>query len=572
MNAKLNVTIGQHSEQGLKSENQDFHGAIIPESPQLDTKGIAIAIADGVSSSIDGREASQTAVGSFLSDYYSTPDSWTAKTSAHKILTAINSWLYSKAQHTEHATRGLLTTFSALVLKSTTGHIFHVGDSRVYRLQKHNMEQLTTDHRRWVSEEKNYLNRAVGIDIHLDIDYRKLTLKPGDIFILTTDGVHDFVNNNDIQRIVEENHDLQAAAEKLVKFALDGGSNDNITAQIVRVDSLPMKDTNTALKELTQLPFPPPLDPGMVLDGYRILKEIHASKRTQVYKAEDSETGQTVIIKTPSVNYDDDPAYIEGFVREEWAGKRINNSRVLKIIDQKRKRTFRYYIMEYIDGQTLREWMNQHSRPDIKEVRLLVEQITTGLRAFHRLEMLHQDLKPENIMLDANGTAKIIDFGSTKIAGIAEISSPIERIEMLGTKNYTAPEYLLGQPGSNRSDIFSLGTITYELLTGKLPYGDALDRTEGRSAVAKLKYQPSYHHNPMIPVWMDRAIKKAVHPEAKQRYDILSEFIHDLSHPNPNFMDDASVPLLERNPIAFWRGLSIALAIGNGVLLYLLLR
>ncbi len=572
MNVKLNVTIGQHSERGLKNENQDFHGAIIPEPPQLDTKGIAIAIADGVSSSIDGREASQTAVGSFLSDYYSTPDSWTAKTSAHKILTAINSWLYSKAQHTEHATRGLLTTFSALVLKSTSGHIFHVGDSRIYRLQKHNMEQLTTDHRRWVSEEKNYLNRAVGIDIHLDIDYRELTLKPGDLFILTTDGVHDFVSDKDIQRIVEENHDLQVAAEKLVKFALDGGSNDNITTQIVRIDSLPMKDTNTALKELTQLPFPPPMDPGMVLDGYRILKEIHASKRTQVYKAEDSETGQIVIIKTPSVNYDDDPAYIEGFVREEWAGKRINNSRVLKIIDQKRKRNFRYYIMEYIDGQTLREWMNQHSRPDIKEVRLLVEQITTGLRAFHRLEMLHQDLKPENIMLDANGTAKIIDFGSTKIAGIAEISSPIERIEMLGTKNYTAPEYLLGQPGSNHSDIFSLGTITYELLTGKLPYGDALDRTEGRRAVAKLKYQPSYHHNPMIPVWMDRAIKKAVHPEAKQRYDVLSEFIHDLSHPNPHFMDDASTPLLERNPVIFWQGLSIALAVGNGILLYLLLR
>ena len=216
MTTKLNVTIGQHSEQGLKNENQDFHGAIIPKPPQLDTKGIAIAIADGVSSSIDGREASQTAVGSFLSDYYSTPDSWTAKTSAHKILTAINSWLYSKAQHTEHATRGLLTTFSALVLKSTNGHIFHVGDSRIYRLQGHNMELLTTDHRRWVSEEKNYLNRAVGIDIHLDIDYRKLTLEPGDIFILTTDGVHDFISDADIQRIVEENHDLQAAAGRAV--------------------------------------------------------------------------------------------------------------------------------------------------------------------------------------------------------------------------------------------------------------------------------------------------------------------------------------------------------------------
>ncbi len=572
MSATLNVTIGQHSEQGLKNENQDFHGAIIPKPPQLDTKGIAIAIADGVSSSIDGREASQTAVGSFLSDYYSTPDSWTAKTSAHKILTAINSWLYSKAQHTEHATRGLLTTFSALVLKSTTGYIFHVGDSRIYRLRGNNMKLLTTDHRRWVSKEKNYLNRAVGIDVHLDIDYRKTTLEPGDIFILSTDGVHDFISDTDIRRIVEDNHDLQAAAEKLVQFSLDSGSNDNITAQVVRIDTLPVKDTNTAVKELTQLPFPPELEPGMVLDGYRIINEIHASKRTQVYKAEDTDSGATVIIKTPSVNFDDEPAYIESFVREEWAGKRISNSRVLKIIEQKRVRNFLYYVMEYIDGQTLRDWMNQHSKPDIKEVRLLLEQITTGLRAFHRLEMLHQDLKPENIMLDANGTVKIIDFGSTKIAGIAEISSPIERVELLGTKNYTAPEYLLGQPGSNRSDIFSLGTIAYELLTGKLPYGDALDRTEGRRTVSKLKYHPSYHHNPMIPVWMDGALKKAVHPEPKKRYDTLSEFLHDLTKPNPHFSGEASVPLLERNPVLFWRGLSIALAGGNLFLIYLLLR
>ncbi len=572
MNAKLNVTIGQHSEQGLKDENQDFHGAIIPKPPQLDTKGIAIAIADGVSSSIDGREAAQTAVGSFLSDYYSTPDSWTTKTSVHKILTAINSWLYSKAQHSEHTTRGLLTTFSALVLKSTSGHVFHVGDSRIYRLQGDTLEALTIDHRRWVSEKKNYLNRAVGIDMHLDIDYRQLSLEPGDLFVLTTDGVHDFISDAQIQQVVEENHDPQRAAERLVQLALDSGSNDNVTAQVVRIDSLPAKDTDTAVKELTQLPFPPPLEPGMLLDGYRIRKEIHASKRTQVYLAEDSETGQRVIIKTPSVNYEDDPAYIEGFVREEWAGKRIDNSRVIKVIEQKRERHFLYYVMEYVDGQTLRQWMDQHPKPDIKDVRLLLEQIATGLRAFHRLEMLHQDLKPENIMLDAQGTVKIIDFGSTKIAGIAEISSPIERLGLLGTKHYTAPEYLLGQPGSNRADIFSLGTIAYELLTGKLPYGNALEHTEGRRAVARLQYHPSYHHNPMIPVWMDGALKKAVHPDPKQRYDTLSEFLHDLSQPNPRFGSEAQIPLIERNPVAFWRGLSLLLGLSNLALLYLLLR
>lgn len=571
MTAKLSITLGQYSEQGLKDENQDFHGALIPDESQLKNKGIAIAIADGVSSCIAGREAAQTCVGSFLSDYYSTPDSWTTKTSAHKILTAINSWLYSKGQQQDISARGMITTFSALVLKSTTGHIFHVGDSRIYRLQGKNLECLTTDHRRWV-DNKDYLSRAMGIDVHLEIDYRRTELEAGDLYVLTTDGVHDFMADKEIMNIISDTYDLQLAAQKIVQFALDNGSTDNITCQVLRIDTLPVQSTKEAHKELTRLPFPPDLEPGMILDGYRIVREIHASNRTQVYKAEDVETGQPVVIKTPSVNFEDDATYIEGFIREEWVGKRIHNSRVLTIYDKDRPRQCLYYVTEYIDGQTLRDWMNQHSKPDIKEVRLLVEQIVTGLRAFHRLEMLHQDLKPENIMLDATGKIRIIDFGSTKIAGVAEITSPIERINLLGTRNYTAPEYLLGEPGSNRSDIFSLGTITYELLTGKLPYGNALDDTDGTRAVKKLKYQTSTQHNPMIPLWMDRALQKAVNPDPQRRYSTLSEFVHDLSHPNDDFMHDHRRPLLERNPAGFWRLLAIAMVLTNLMLVYFLLR
>ncbi|MBL1275259.1 MAG: bifunctional protein-serine/threonine kinase/phosphatase [Ectothiorhodospiraceae bacterium] len=572
MKAKLSITIGQYSEQGLKTENQDFHGALIPDEPQLKNKGIAIAIADGVSSCSAGREAAESCVGSFLSDYYSTPDSWTVKTSAHKILTAINSWLYSKGQQQNgnHHSRGMITTFSSLVLKSTTGHIFHVGDSRVYRLQQKNLECLTTDHRRWVGD-KDYLNRAMGIDIHLEIDYRRTELEAGDIYLLTTDGVHDFMPDRDIVSIINGTHDLQQAAESIVNFALDNGSTDNITCQLLRIDALPVQTANEAHEELIRLPFPPDLEPGMILDGYRILREIHASNRTQVYKAEDVESGQFVVLKTPSVNYEDDATYIESFIREEWVGKRIHNSRVLTIYDKDRPRQCLYYVTEYIDGQTLRAWMNQHPKSDIKEVRLLIEQIVTGLRAFHRLEMLHQDLKPENIMLDADGKIRIIDFGSTKIAGVAEINSPIERLNLLGTRNYTAPEYLLGQPGSNRSDIFSLGTICYELLTSHLPYGTALENAESDQAVKKLVYQPGTQHNPLIPLWMDRTLQKAVHPEPQKRYAALSEFVHDLAHPNPDFMQEQQRPLLEKHPDEFWKYLAILMIALNCLMAYLLL-
>lgn len=569
MSTKLSISIGQHSVRGQKEENQDFYGAMLPTEPQLSNKGITVAIADGVSSSISGREAAESCINSFLSDYYSTPDSWTVKTSAHKVLTAINSWLYSKGQRYSDTRKGMFTTFSVLILKSTTGHIFHVGDTRIYRLQDKALECLTTDHRRQI-QDNNYLSRAMGIDVHLEIDYRKVELEPGGIFVLTTDGVHDFISDKEIVQIIFACETLDEAAQQVVQHSLEYGSTDNITCQIIRIDSLPVKSANEVYTELTQLPFPPDLEAGMIMDGYRIEREIHASKRTQVYKAVDTESGKVVVIKTPSVNFEDEPTYIDNFIREEWIGKRIHHSRVLKIIEQKRPRQFLYYVTEYIDGQTLRDWMNVHSRPDINQVRLIVEQIAAGLRAIHRLEMLHQDIKPENIMLDGNGMVKIIDFGSTKIAGIAEIATPIQRINLLGTRNYTAPEYLLGQSGSNRSDIFSLGVITYELLTGKLPYGEALQKELKPSQIDKLTYHPSYHYNAMIPSWLDKTIEKAVKTNPNLRYDVLSEFITDLSKPNEAFLRENPVPLMEKNPLKFWQSFTLVLLLLNLLLLYLL--
>ncbi|MBL1293387.1 MAG: bifunctional protein-serine/threonine kinase/phosphatase [Thiotrichales bacterium] len=568
----LSITIGQHTEQGVKEENQDFHGAVTPKEPQLSNKGIAVAIADGVSSCINGREAAESCVRSFLADYYSTPDSWTTKESAHKILTAINSWLYQRGQQSDDSNRGLITTFSTLILKSTTAHIFHVGDSRIYRLQNQSLEQLTNDHRR-TTLNNQYLSRAIGIDVHLDVDYLTTAIEANDIFILTTDGVHDFVDNHDIVDSIKCNQSLDVACQEITRIALSKGSHDNITCQILRVNTIPLQSANEAIENLTKLPFPPELETGMIIDGYRIEHEIHSSNRTQVYRATDIDSKETVVIKTPSANYEDDPIYIEGFIREEWIGQRIRSSRVVKIAQQTRPRQFLYSVMEYIDGQTLRQWMDQHSQPDIKEARFIIEQIASGLRSFHRLQMLHQDIKPENIMIDGNGKVSIIDFGSTKIAGIAEISSPIERVNLLGTKNYTAPEYLIGQAGSNRSDIFSLGTIAYELLTGKLPYGNTLNKlNDTTQSLPKLRYEPSSQHNPMIPQWMDHCLKKAVEANPEQRYELLSEFIYDLSHPNKNLKSNSNAPLLENNPLLFWQGAVIFMALINITLVYLLTK
>lgn len=560
---QLKISAGQYSDKGRKEINQDFHGISIPKEPQLHSKGIAIALADGISSSDVSQIASQSAVTSFLEDYYCTSEAWSVKTSVERVLVATNSWLHSQTQQSQgryDKDRGYVCTLSAMVIKSTTAHIFHVGDSRIYRLHKQAMEQLTCDHRISVSPQQSYLSRALGINGQLEIDYRTFQVEQGDIFVLATDGVYEFANAPFMIGAINDNaDDLDKAARLIAEHAYQHGSKDNLTIQIVRLEQLPTPEANEICQQLSALAFPPILEARMMIDGYRIIREIHGSNRSHIYLGLDEETNAVVILKAPSVDLQDDPDHLERFLMEEWVARRINSAHVLKPCVQTRQRNYVYVVMEFIEGQTLSQWMIDHPRPDVETVRGIVAQIAKGLRAFHRLEMLHQDLRPENIMIDATGTVKIIDFGSTRIAGVMDIAAPSERNTLLGTAQYTAPEYFLGEDGTSRSDLFSLGVIAYQMLTGKLPYGIEVARSTTQAAQKKLHYISALHPDRKIPAWVDEAIRRAVHPNPDKRYEDVSEFVFDLHHPNKAFLSKTRPPLIERNPLIFWKSVSFIL-------------
>lgn len=572
MTTKLKVNVGSCSDKGLKEENQDSLGHFVPDNLTLLTgKGAAFALADGVSSSAEAKQASQCSVTGFLDDYFSTPDSWSVKKSGGKVLTAINNWLHSQSNQFHDASRGLATTFCGLVIKSTTAHLFHVGDSRIYLFRNNNLEQLTSDHRIHMPGEREYLGRALGIDYRLDVDYKTLPVEVGDLFFISTDGVHDYLSDKAIlEAFTSGEQDLTLICEQIVSQSFKNGSLDNISCQAIQITELPSQDPDEVFSQLTKLPFPPELYEGVILDGYRITRELHASSTSQLYLAVDTDTNEKVVIKTPSVNFEDDPAYLERFQLEEWVGRRINSPHVIRTIEQTRPRRFLYYVMEYIEGQTLEQWMTDQEEPDLTVIRNVVSQAVSGVRTFHRLDMLHQDLKPGNIMITAEGLVKIVDFGSTKIAGIADVSTPIERKELLGTRHYTAPEYLIDGVGTTQSDLFALGCITYEMITGKLPYGDALFRATDRASQRKLKYTPISNHVSNIPDWVDKAIKKAVQVDPIYRYEKMSELESDLRKPNPAFLKEEQLPLLERNPIGFWKTISGLLLIANLILVYLM--
>lgn len=545
---KLSVTLGQRSVAGVKPENQDSIAIMCPDNYQLTTKGITVAIADGVSSAAFAKQASEIAVRTFIADYYSTPDSWDVKNSSQKVLTALNRWLYSQSYAELHEVRGYLTTLSILIVKSCTAHIFHIGDSRIYRVRQGRVEQLTRDHQHFINRSTCYLTRAMGMDVGIDIDYHSHEVQKGDYFVTATDGFYSFVDMQQIAAALPQQADLEGYAEQLVAQAVQNQSDDNISVQILRIDYLPQENATDIYQQLTNLPFPPLLSVGNKLDGYRVDKELHASERSQLYLVTEVETGRQLVMKTPSVNYDDDAAYIERFMLEPWLGSRIQSPHVVSVVNQEKSKSCLYYLTEYIEGVTLSQWIQRNPNADIQQVIQLVTQLLKGLRAFQRKQIVHQDIKPDNVLIDANGVVKIIDFGACFIPSIREVKLPFNRDVVLGTARYSAPEHKLGEQGAIQSDLFSVGCILYEMLSGgKHPYSEAYQDANIASKLQQLQYTSLTHYNNLVPSWLDATLCKAVALDIQQRYQSLSEFITDLSVPNP------ALPMVTENQVFDWR-------------------
>lgn len=571
----LRVSLGQHSLAGRHPVNQDFHGAVLPEGRPLQLKGLAVALADGIGSSEVSQVASAAAVRGFLEDYYNTSEAWPVRRAAQRVLMAMNSWLHAQTQRSDarfHPDRGYVCTFSALVLKGRELHLLHVGDSRIYRVHPHALEQLTEDHRVRLSSAESYLGRALGAAASVEIDYGSWTAEVGEVYLLATDGAYEFLDAAAVRDALQQHvDDLGAAAQALAQRAYDNGSDDNITLQLLRIDALPELEAAQLPVQRLGLKLPPVLTERQAFEGYTIVRELHASARSHVYLANEDASGRRCVIKTPAVEMQEQPEHLDRFLLEEWVARRLDSPHVLQAVDNERPREHLFVAMEAVEGGTLAQWMIDHPRPELSEVRALVEQIAKGLQAFHRKEMLHQDLRPENIMIDRGGTAKIIDFGSVHVAGLTEGSSEARATAMVGSLQYTAPEYFLGDGGTAASDLFSLAVLTYQMLCGQLPYGLQVTRLRNPRDVQSLRCVPIRSLRPDLPAWLDAVLRKALHPQPHKRQAVLTEFIADLHSPGSEFQGQRMPALIERDPLRFWQGLSVLLGLAVLVLAGLLL-
>ena len=542
--SELEISYGGASLAGVRAANEDAFAA----SPPDRLKGAVAVIADGLSSGDNADKASQTAVTEFIDEYLATPETWTVKTSAARVLNALNRWL---CHHD-----GMATTVSAVVAKGRTAHVFHVGDSRVHRFRNGDLEQLTRDHRKQVM-----LTNALGMDLDLEVDYMAEDLVPGDVFVLTTDGVHDVLTAPQLRSCVAcalaANGTLEGVSRAVVDAALRRGSEDNLSCLLMRVDTTPDEDIDEAHRRLTRQVIPPVLRPDARIDGYRVVRAIANGTRSHIYLVEDP-SGRRLALKAPSESFAEDAVYLDGFIREEWIGKRIDHPGVMKVLPRPDSR-FLYLLAEHIEGRSLRQWMLDYPRPAIDDVRRLVGDIAKALRAFQRLQIVHRDLKPENVMIDRDGNPKIVDFGTAYAQGFDELDHAVREIHPVGSVGYVAPECLLGQPATHAADIYALGVVAYEMLAGALPYKPPLAR-EAKAYLNRPYITLANAGRGDLPKWVDLALAKATAQNPANRYEALSELVTDLAHPNPELVRRAeSAPLLEKNPTLFWKLVSVAL-------------
>jgi serine/threonine protein phosphatase PrpC len=566
MRGKLKLDSAGYSVAGVKAHNEDAFGVAAPSAILTSAKGIVAAIADGVSHASQAAKASAYCIDNFKRDYYKTPTTWSTGHAISDVLAKINSGLFNQPDSQSQ----WLTTFSGVVFKSATAHIFHVGDTQILRIADQQLKVLTSAHNQTLGNKTRLLTRAMGADNHLKVDYQAVEIQVGDVFILTSDGVHDHISEAAIMALVNKGLALRQLAEQLAEQAKANGSLDNLSCLAVRVEQVPQRLPEEIRQSLTDKAIPPALEPDQVLEGYKVVKTLHASSRSHLYLVEDTDNDlNRLVLKAPSSNFEDDEIYLQGFIHEAWVGSQINNPLIMKVYPAKAGARFLYHVCEYIEGQTLRQWMLDHPKPSIDEVRRIIKQVCDALRIFERLDIVHRDLKPENLMIDRQGQIKLIDYGTASVAALEEQLEANQALKHpLGTVNYIAPETLINLTSTYQSDLFSVGVITYEMLTGQLPYPAQLRAPDHPLPFLKWQYRSGKDFRGDMPFWLDLALMKAVQANPEHRYQAYSEFVMGITKPNLNAEQAFnSKPLLERDPVRFWQLVSIVLAVVVVILL-----
>jgi serine/threonine protein phosphatase PrpC len=565
----LVVSSSHATHAGPRDRNEDFVGVITPGEPELSSKGMIAAIADGVSGSAGGREAAEYTVRGLFADYYATPETWPVTQALDRVIKSINSWVQGQGT-VRRELAGMATTLTALVLRGSFYYFSHVGDTRLYLLRGGVLTRLTTDHVWDRPEMQHVLTRAIGLDSRLSIDHGMGELRERDVLLLVSDGVWATLREYDITwRLAEcaQGHrEAAGTAQDLVEAALTAGSRDNCSALVLRIDALPEDDLRGVLSRAElggQLPVPPKFKPGQEFDGYRIEEVIHSSRTTLLYRVFDPKSQRHLVMKTLQPDLANDAQERAALAHEEWLSKRAVARFFPQVIVPEQKSAL-YYLTTWHAGNTLQQMLDAGVHFTIPDVVAHGIKLVRAVGALHRRSIFHRDIKPANVHLGDDGELRVLDLGTAQ-AGLEagqEVSMP-----QAGTPSYLAPEQFDGAPPSRQTDVYSVGVTLYHVLTRHYPYGEIEPFQHPRFGrpTSPTRYRPD------MPLWLENVLLKAVARDPADRFETAEEFLLALErgavHPLPA---PTQKPLVERDPLLLWRAVAIVSIVVNLLLLYLL--
>ena len=562
----FDIDIGYTSQAGRKAHNEDFCAAMLP-APGQEDMGSIVALADGVSAGGMGREAAQTTVTSLVRDYFGTPETWDTTVALDRIIAAQNAWLCG-INRRRHPAMGL-TTLTALVLRGHSYTVAHVGDTRCYLVRDGKATLLTQDHVVNHPDFKHQLLRSVGAEDHLVVDYVQGDLQVGDVFILLSDGVHGEVSERRLPEYAAL-PDAREASQKLVDQALAKGSDDNVSALVVRVRGLLEATLMDANRLAQSLPIPPRLKVGDTLDGFTVTALVADNGINVLYQIRDPATQTLYALKTlnPARAHDQEERAM--LAHEAWLAQRMQTSRaadylvaVHDALPNGRERSAFYVLYDWHSGETLQQLLTRQQRLSPSVAVAYAMQALKALGRLHRQGVVHRDIKPANLHLGEDGVLRVLDLG----VALSGREPAAMRALHAGTPSYVNPEQWgfraksaqgksesvesENQLPNAQSDLFALGVTLYQLVTGKLPYGDVLPYQVGR--YYRDPTSPS-RHNPEVPIWFNHVLLKAVALDQRQRFETAEEFLLALERGASRPLNAPSgTPMLQRDPAAVWK-------------------
>ena len=536
----------------VRPKNEDTVAFWEPEDDgERQQRGSISVVADGVGGHGNGDLASRTAVETVLRVFRESPINMQVKPMMDEIFNAANLALYNTGLE-DRKVSGMATTLSVCIFRDKQLFIGHVGDTRTYLVRHEQIKRLTHDHSytgmqvklRLITENeargshlRSVLTRSVGGDPVVRYDFKKIKLLRHDRVVQCTDGLYCFMNDSELSEGVDR-LPMNEICPYLQSLSIRRGTDDNLSAQVVQVDLLEEPKLYKPLSILKQTAAPAipamspahEVQPGQILDDRFLVEEvISRSGMASIFKAKDLKTNQDVALKVPHMQFESDIGFFSRFQREAEIGKQLNHPNILKFYDVPNQ-SRPYIAMELLEGKTLGELMNETRPFPVEDARQIASCICDALSHMHANKIVHRDLKPPNVMLLKDGTLRIMDFGIAKSMEARRLTFAGFSSTM-GTPDYMAPEQVKGRRGDERTDLYSLGAMLYEMTTGVVPFDGPNPFIVMNSRITGDPVAPR-QRNPEIPPELEEIILHAMERDPRMRFasaaDMKSE-LDDLS-------------------------------------------